>query len=159
VYSYFASSFCKLVAHEHDDKTLLKGTVMHSYAVNDIPHKVWICFKEDTVLGAWCTCIAGTAQSCNHIIAMLYIIEYAIIMGYNDPACTSVSCYRNKSSQTPITPKKVSEMDSQQDSRMANESNRNLNPQMKKDFDPHRQDQRQVTGTQVTSLYARVHAV
>ena len=158
-YSYFASNFVgKILLHKHDNRTILRGTVVHSYAINDMPHKVWICFQEDNVQGAWCTCIAGTAQSCNHIIAILYKVEYAIIMGYNDPACTSVSCNWNKSSQATITPKKVSEMDLRQDSRIANESNRNLNPQMKKDFDPRRQDQRQVTNEDVTSLYSRVHS-
>ena len=128
-YSYFASNFVgKITVHEHDDHKIIKGTVTRSFAIRDVPHKVWVAFQGNIISGAWCTCIAGTAQTCNHILALLYKVEYAIIMGYNDPACTSTSCNWNKSSQTPITPLKVCEMNLRQDSRVANEKNRNLNP-------------------------------
>ena len=43
-------------------------------------------------------------------------------------------------------------MDLRQDSRIAKEMNRSLNPEEKKGFDPRRSDQRQVTNESVTTL-------
>ena len=152
-YSYFASNFVgKITVVECNNKLILRGPVVRSFALNESPHKVWVCFEGDNVLGAWCTCIAGTAQCCNHIIALLYKVEYATLMGYNDPSCTSMACAWNQGSQKPITPRKVCDMDLWQDSRIAKEMNRSLNPEEKKGFDPRRGDQRQVTNENVTTL-------
>lgn len=156
-YSYFASNFVsKISQHSHEGKSILRGTVMPSFAVRDSQRKVWVAFDGDTIQGAWCTCIAGTAETCNHIIALLYKVEYASIMGFTDPACTSISCSWNKSSQNPITPMRVADMNIRQDNRMATEHNKSINPSVRKDFDPRRQDQRQVTNNNVTSLFSGI---
>ena len=131
--SYLASVFVgKIKVKKHDNHKTMKGTVTRSFAIEDSPYKVWVAFQGNTLSGACCTGIAGTAQICNHIIALVYKVKYAIFMEYNDPACTSTSCNLNKSSQTPITPMKVSEMNLRQDNRLANEKKGNLNPQTKK---------------------------
>ena len=41
---------------------------------------------------AWCSCIAGTGECCNHVITTLYKLEYAVSNLFTDPACTSMPC-------------------------------------------------------------------
>ena len=56
----------------------LKGKVCPSQRIHDEFHSVWVCIKgiEDChVVTSWCTCIVGTAETCNHVIAVLYKIN------------------------------------------------------------------------------------
>ena len=32
---------------------------------------------DDMIITAWCSCMAGASRCCNHVIAMLYKVEYA----------------------------------------------------------------------------------
>ena len=54
--------------------------------------------------------MAGTSQSCNHAVAVMYKIEYAMKKGYLDPACTSVPCAWNQSTKKEIEPKMIKDM-------------------------------------------------
>ena len=63
--------------------------------------------KDGTILYGWCTCVAGTIATCNHMIAVLYKMEYASRAGYNNPACTSVPCGWNVSTRKDIQAKKI----------------------------------------------------
>ena len=60
----------------------LKGCVSPSQKLRDDPHKVWVCL-EDTkndckIVTSWCTCTAGTAEVCNHVIALMYKVNFAL---------------------------------------------------------------------------------
>ena len=48
---------------------------------------------------AWCSCIAGTSECCNYVIATLCKLEYAVSNLFTDPACTSTPCEWNRGTQ------------------------------------------------------------
>ena len=70
---------------------------------------LWILVQKEplVILTGWCSCMAGTSQSCNHAIAMLYKIDYALQKGLLDLSCTSTSCSWNKSTKCDIEPKNI----------------------------------------------------
>lgn len=77
--------------------TFLKGKVCPSQRLQDDPYKVWVCVKDKAdcrVVTSQCTCIAGTDEVCNHVIALLYKVNrttYAFNKHlYISSACTSV---------------------------------------------------------------------
>ena len=70
---------------------------------------MWILVQKEPleIITSWWSCKAGTRQSCNHVIAVLYKIDYALQKGLLDLSCTSTSCSWNKSTKCDIEPKKV----------------------------------------------------
>ena len=72
-------------------------------SMEDESRALWIfAEKAGKISAAWCNCTAGTFV-CNHIIAALYKIEHANIMGFNDPACTDMPCRWNHSKTAHVT--------------------------------------------------------
>ena len=112
-FSYFDSKFVgPILSCIQDDRSILKTEVTPSQKVNDSPRSVWLCVKKDgEIVTAWCSCTAGNSQTCNHVIAACYKIEYAITNHMNKPACTSEACEWNKSGRKGIKPSKVKDMD------------------------------------------------
>ena len=51
--------------------------------------------------------MAGTSRSCNHVITVLYKIDYALQKGLLNMSCTSKSCCWNKSTEHDTEPKKI----------------------------------------------------
>lgn len=49
----------------------------------------WILVQKDPlkILTCWCSCVAGTSQSRNHVIAVMYKIYYEYQKGYLDKTC------------------------------------------------------------------------
>ena len=137
-YSYFMSGFvnevfvCKVSA----DKVILKGTVKPSQKVREDPRSVWIlCTKDGDVLCAYCTCTAGFAECCNHVIAILYKIEYANIIGYVDPACTAIACVWNKTTGRKIKAPRISDLEIRMHARGKTSQKKSINSDYKKNFD------------------------
>ena len=91
-YSYFScgwvlSTQCKLYAEE--EIVLVVGKVRHSYAATKDPLKPWVLIKcNGAVLVGHCTCMAGMAETCSHVGAILYCVEAAVRIQKN-VACTS----------------------------------------------------------------------
>ena len=54
--------------------------------------------------------MAGTSQSFNHVIAVLYKIDYGLQKGFLNPSCTSTSRSWNKSTKRDIEPKKIKDI-------------------------------------------------
>ena len=100
-YWYWKSTFVGtiLYADNKDGKCVLQCKVTPSQRIRD-----------GTVLCGWCTCIAGTSATCNHIIASLYKMEYAFTLGHTDPSCTSVPCGWNVSTRRDVQPGKIMDM-------------------------------------------------
>ena len=48
------------------------------------------------ILSAWCSCMAGSFETRNHVIATLCKIEYAHTKGWCNLACTETACQWNK---------------------------------------------------------------
>ena len=113
-YSYFDSGFVdSIFTHEPSGKNVvfIYSTIQASQCVST-HHKLWILAAKEPVqiLTSWCDCIAGASQSCNHVIATLYKVDYANRKRYIDPACTSLPCNWNKVSKKTIEPKRISEI-------------------------------------------------
>lgn len=71
------------------DVFLLIGRVKHSYALNDAPLRPWVAVtKSGRVEHGHCTCMAGLAESCSHVAALLYWLETAVRINA-DTTCTS----------------------------------------------------------------------
>ena len=68
---------------------LLVGRVKHSYALRDTPLKLWVAIKKSgTVECGHCTCMAGLAETCSHVAAILYWLETAVRIR-EETTCTS----------------------------------------------------------------------
>ncbi|XP_071177650.1 uncharacterized protein [Mytilus edulis] len=100
-YSYYQSGFVDTVfCATLNGSQIIKSHVTPSQSIRNKPHDVWLAVNnENEIEVSWCSCIAGLAQTCNHVIAVLYKIEFATNMGYNDPSCTSVPCGWNTSTK------------------------------------------------------------
>ena len=54
--------------------------------------------------------MTGASRCCNHVIALLYKVEYANANNFCSPACTSIPYGWNKSTTKIIQPKIISEI-------------------------------------------------
>ena len=54
--------------------------------------------------------MAGASRCCNHVIVVLYKVEYANTNNFFSPACTSIPCGWNKSTRKIIELKRISEI-------------------------------------------------
>ena len=112
-YSYFMSSFVhEIVAIcPSQEKIVLKGNVAPSQKIREKPRKVWVLSsKNGDIICANCSCTAGFGECCNHVVALLYKVEYANSQGLVDPACTAVACAWNKSTKKEVFPQKVKDL-------------------------------------------------
>ena len=161
-YSYWMSGFVDTVLFRKcpiDCKhVFLKGCVSPSQKIRDDPHKVWVCLedtkKDCKILTSWCTCTAGTAEVCNHVIALMYKVNFAYKKTYISPACTSVPQGWNKGTKRDVEPKQIKNLVFRKDKKTKEDSARddmdNLN--LKNQFDPRKPQDRQLTNERVSSL-------
>ena len=82
----------------------IKANVLPSMKLNEKHHKVWVLLEKSngSIMSASCSCVAGLGQCCNHIAALLFKIEDAVISGYNSISCTSMPCEWNRGCTKPI---------------------------------------------------------
>ena len=57
---------------------------------------MWVAVCKDKgetvggeIMSAYCSCTAGLLGCCNHVIAMLFRVQEAVMHGFNKPSCTS----------------------------------------------------------------------
>ena len=68
--------------------------VKHSQRMNETPLSPWIIKKKSgNILAAHCNFMAGLGESCSHIGAVLFYIEYATRIR-DSKACTEEKAYR-----------------------------------------------------------------
>ena len=77
--------------------------------------RLWIAFEKisttsSQILSAYCSCMAGAYECCNHIIATLYKVAYAHSMGWCTPSCTELACKWNQSTKKDIVPQLISDL-------------------------------------------------
>ena len=116
-YSYYQSGFVDIIYY-----TSLNGTkgvisrVSPSQSIRNEARDVDIALnnRHDIVV-SWSSCIEGLAQTCNHVIAVLYKVEYGTNMGYNDPACTSIPCGCTTSTTKNVQPCRLSNLNLRKD--------------------------------------------
>ena len=76
----------------YNDVALIRGRVKHSYRVSKPPLRPWVIVqKNGTVVCGHCTCMAGLAETCSHVGAVLYWTETAVQIR-NEATCTSKKC-------------------------------------------------------------------
>ena len=54
--------------------------------------------------------MTGASRCCNHVIAVLYKVEYANANNFLSPSCTSIPYVWNKSMKKIIEPKRICEI-------------------------------------------------
>ena len=158
-YSYFKSGFVSciecVVDPELNGTILLRARVTPSQSVRDIPREIWIAAKASgQTLTAWCSCTAGYGQTCNHVISVLYKVEFAISNEYNEPSCTEKSSKWNDQTYRQVQPKKIKEMDIRSDNRLTNTDydDRQTKRMSKLNFDPRRAGEDSVNETAIGSF-------
>ena len=91
-YRYFTRGWVletQMQEYCEEGKVVVLGKVRHSYAASKSPLKPWvIIWTNGTVEVAPCTCMAGLAETCSHIGAILHWVETAVRIR-NDTPCTS----------------------------------------------------------------------
>ena len=114
-YSFFDSEFVGPIwVYELSSRkgtTILYCNVRASQSIHESKN-LWIATNRANetgteILSAWCSCMAGAYEACNHIIATLYKIEYANNKGWCSPACTETACQWNQSTKKDIEPKRI----------------------------------------------------
>ena len=94
----------------------------------------------------WCTCIAGTSATCNHMIAVLHKVDYAVQNGYNNPACTSIPCGWNQSTRKDVEPSKIIDLNLRRDkASKAQADSEGLINEAWLNFDPRKECQRDIS--------------
>ncbi|XP_022777649.1 uncharacterized protein LOC111319083, partial [Stylophora pistillata] len=142
------------------NKILIKGDVTPSTKIRDQPHKCWILFDNNSILSTWCTCVAGTNLNCNHILAVLYKINFAYKKGYSNPACTSLPEGWNRGTHKQVEPRRICDLLIRNDSKHKEDKKTRtpINSQAQREFDPRHPEQRQITNDQVSFLYQNIKA-
>ena len=91
-YKYFTSGWILEVdwkKYFEEGIVLFIGKVRHSYAASKTPLRPWVLVRcNGTILVGHCTCMAGLAETCSHVGAVLHWVETAIRVR-DDTPCTS----------------------------------------------------------------------
>ena len=91
--------------------------------IRDDPHKVRVCLegtKNDCkTVTSWCICTAGTAEVCDHVIALMYKINFAYKKAHISPACTSVPQGWNKGTKKDVEPNQIKSLVFRKDKKTA----------------------------------------
>ena len=74
----------------------IRKRVTPSQRTSATPYTVWALLQKDKtdqpggrVINAYCSCTAGPLGCCNHVVAMLFCVEAAVMQGLTKPTCTS----------------------------------------------------------------------
>ena len=54
--------------------------------------------------------MAGAYETCNHLIACLYKVDYANTKGFCNPSCTEQACADNQDTKKEVVPKRIAEL-------------------------------------------------
>ena len=77
--------------------------------------QLWIFLKKidengGKVLSVWCSCMAGSFETYNHVIAALYKIEHAHTKRWCNFACSESACQWNKGTRKEVEPKRITDL-------------------------------------------------
>jgi len=163
-YSYFKSSH----VHEiltymppgSDDLVIVKSSVTPSMKVYDKPWDLWILIsKSSGVISAYCLCTAGFSNCCNHVIAVLYKLQFAVDNGYTNPSCTEIPCSFNNKSKYRVKPMKVKNMDIAKHNVLKQSTHHSLLCAEKCNYDPRNPIMRNQTAEATTSFFKKLETV
>ena len=115
-------------------------------------------------MSAWCCCIPGSFENCNHVITTLYKIEYAHTKGWFNHTCTETAFQWNKGTRKEVEPTRITDLflrnklgskhadideEKRQETRI-----KNLNA-----FDPRIESHRTVTSDDVSGLIRNMQLI
>ena len=99
-YRYFKCEFVKEIFYHNisleSPYCVLKSRVTPSQRTSNTAYHVWAIIEKDgkkpggKIHSAYCTCTAGLLGCCNHVTAMLFRVEAAVISGATKPSSTSM---------------------------------------------------------------------
>ncbi|KAG0445051.1 hypothetical protein HPB47_000995 [Ixodes persulcatus] len=94
-YNYLKSGWVGAVlVHEVDQGTSVNRT-----------NNVWVCAKKDgEVITGGCTCMAGKAQVCSHVGAVLWKVDFAASAGLTGQMCTDAAMKWNQGTKQNVVP-------------------------------------------------------
>ena len=163
-YSYWLSGFVDTVYHAscNDNLLFLKAYVSPSQRLNDDPHHVWVCTEgpkdKSKILTSWCSCIAGTSEVCNHVIALLYKVNYAFKKDYISPACTSIPQGWNRGTKKEVAPSQIRNLKFFKHKKTRKDTNRDpaIEQELREHFDPRKACDRVLTNERVSDLLRKI---
>ena len=123
-----------------------------------------VCVKgqnSPSITTSWCTCIAGTGEVCNHVIAILYKVNYAYHKNFISPACTSIPQGWNRGTRREVTPSQLQNLTFRRDKKLRKLTNKDpaMGKTLKKAFDPRRPQDRNISGESVSNLLSDIKRV
>eukprot|EP00794_Sanderia_malayensis_P002736 gene2736-3161_t len=81
-YNHFVCEWVKEVcvySKPDMDNVIITGRVFHSQRLSETPPSPWIIAdKSGSILSAHCNCMAGLGESCSHVSAVLFYLDYAV---------------------------------------------------------------------------------
>jgi hypothetical protein len=91
-YKYFVSGWvlkARWKVYICQELVLVSGRVRHSFSASKAPLEPWAIIRcNGAVLAGHCTCMAGLAETCSHVGALLYWVKSAVRI-LKETACTS----------------------------------------------------------------------
>ena len=89
-YKYFTAGWVVQIGWKmYSDNCLVMGKVNHSYAVSSTPLRPWLILSSfGAVVCGHCVCMAGLGETCSHVGALLYWLEYTV-RKREEISCTS----------------------------------------------------------------------
>ena len=171
-YSYFDSGFvgqilCYNYVLAERNVVILFANVRASMSIHT-EKRLWVAVdvknvKDPKILSADCSCMAGANECCNHVIAVLYKIQYANAKGFISPACTEKACQWNKSSKKEIEPQRIRDIIVRKKtaSKEGNVEGSREELRMKalNEFDPRREFHRQTSDQQKHVFFQNIEEV
>ncbi|XP_044765746.1 uncharacterized protein LOC123321995 [Coccinella septempunctata] len=105
-YKYFEAGFVLKAGTKYiNNLCILVGKVKHSQRANEKCLDVWIILQKDgSVLTAHCTCMAGSAEVCSHVGALLFAAEFAFRSKEEGVSSTDTLCTWNMPSASTTVP-------------------------------------------------------
>jgi hypothetical protein len=107
-YNYFQSGWVDTVYYHEligTEFVYMKANVRPSQAIHNEQHKAWVlCKKSGEIMSGGCLCMAGLGQSCSHIGAIMWKVQYAVSKNWTGAACTDQPQTWNKGTSRNVTP-------------------------------------------------------
>lgn len=127
-YNYFISGWVETIFHYNPatgSHIIMKAQVRPSQRLNDKKHTPWVALcKDGRVAAAHCDCMAGLAESCSHVAAVLFKVEAAVKLGYTTKACTELPCAWNNDYVKKVGPDPVAKINFFSEKRKRKAANR-----------------------------------
>ena len=99
-FRYFTCGFAKEIYFRDISDAcpyfFIRARVTLSQRASTTPYTVWALLQKDKtdqpgrgVINPYCLCTAGLLGCCNHVVAMLFCVETAVMQDLTKPTCTS----------------------------------------------------------------------